>query len=626
MAKVVLTNLTNLSNETSVVNTINANNDAIEAAMEQALFRDGETPNEMNDDLDMNSNRIYNLPFPVSGTEPIRKAEYDQELGAISENLTLAEAAADAAEAALELFKGSWFGGLASDPSVDPNGDALNAGDAYYNTTLGQIRYYNGTSWLAFPVQDGLITRQGFIATAGQTTFTVAGGYTAPYLFVYYNGVLLYTSEYTATNGTTVVLTSGALVGAEISVVKFSAFSVANALTAANNLSDVADVSTARTNLGLGAMATKATVATTDIDNDAVTFTKLQNITDNRLLGRSAGSDGDAQHIVVGSGLSLSGGTLTASSTAPVYQDSGFELAASVAGNALTIALKTTSGTDATALDPINIAVTTSAGLSTVVATTAAKSVVVSSGSTLGTSNNVPFRFWVLLLANGEMAVVNCKMSSGVFALSPHYALPTITAEGGAGAADSSGTVYATTGTTNQDFAVLGWVEYSSGLATAGTYGSAPSLVRVWKPSMPLPNDVVQTRYLFESTGSSTTSTSLTDVTNATLSITPTSAANAVLLTSSQSHQITAGGSGVNSTMNVVLTDGSNSALGGTRTIGIASGGGTNTATNGPSAHNLLHYPQTASSFTYKLRHQSSVGTATATTSGIHMVLSEVMV
>lgn len=48
------------------------------------------------------------------------------------------------------------------------------------------------------------------------------------------------------------------------------------------------------------------------INNDAVTFAKLQNITDARLLGRSAGSSGDAQEIVVGSGLSLSGGSLTA--------------------------------------------------------------------------------------------------------------------------------------------------------------------------------------------------------------------------------------------------------------------------------------------------------------------------
>ena len=48
------------------------------------------------------------------------------------------------------------------------------------------------------------------------------------------------------------------------------------------------------------------------IDNDVVTYAKIQNVTDARLLGRSAGSSGDVQEITVGTGLSLSGGSLTA--------------------------------------------------------------------------------------------------------------------------------------------------------------------------------------------------------------------------------------------------------------------------------------------------------------------------
>lgn len=61
-----------------------------------------------------------------------------------------------------------------------------------------------------------------------------------------------------------------------------------------------------------GALAVKNTVGTGDIDNDAVTYAKIQNVTDARLLGRSAGSSGDVQEITVGSGLSLSGGALSA--------------------------------------------------------------------------------------------------------------------------------------------------------------------------------------------------------------------------------------------------------------------------------------------------------------------------
>lgn len=52
--------------------------------------------------------------------------------------------------------------------------------------------------------------------------------------------------------------------------------------------------------------------ATWTIDNDVVTYAKIQNVTDNRLLGRSAGTSGDVQEITVGSGLSLAAGSLTA--------------------------------------------------------------------------------------------------------------------------------------------------------------------------------------------------------------------------------------------------------------------------------------------------------------------------
>ena len=52
-------------------------------------------------------------------------------------------------------------------------------------------------------------------------------------------------------------------------------------------------------------------VNTTQLANDAVTYAKLQNVTDARLLGRSAGSAGDAQELTVAGQLSLSGGVLT---------------------------------------------------------------------------------------------------------------------------------------------------------------------------------------------------------------------------------------------------------------------------------------------------------------------------
>lgn len=75
MPKLVLDNLVNLQNENTAVTTINDNNDAIEAAIENTLSRDGTTPNQMGSNLDMNSWHILNLPEPSSDTDPIRRID-----------------------------------------------------------------------------------------------------------------------------------------------------------------------------------------------------------------------------------------------------------------------------------------------------------------------------------------------------------------------------------------------------------------------------------------------------------------------------------------------------------------------------------------------------------------------
>lgn len=76
-------------------------------------------------------------------------------------------------------------------------------------------------------------TRTEFTATAGQTTFTVPS-YTAGFIQVYRNGVLLGTADYTATNGTTVVLATGATSGDLVTTISFYVSSVLGAIPAAN--------------------------------------------------------------------------------------------------------------------------------------------------------------------------------------------------------------------------------------------------------------------------------------------------------------------------------------------------------------------------------------------------------
>ncbi len=68
-----------------------------------------------------------------------------------------------------------------------------------------------------------------FTATAGQATFTPPS-YTAGFINVYRNGARLGAADYTATNGTTVVLALGATAGDLVTVESFLVSSVLNAI------------------------------------------------------------------------------------------------------------------------------------------------------------------------------------------------------------------------------------------------------------------------------------------------------------------------------------------------------------------------------------------------------------
>jgi len=74
-------------------------------------------------------------------------------------------------------------------------------------------------------------TVTNFTATSGQTTFTPPS-YTAGFINVYRNGVYLPTPDYTATNGTTVVLNNGCTTGDTVTIESFLVSSVLNAIPA----------------------------------------------------------------------------------------------------------------------------------------------------------------------------------------------------------------------------------------------------------------------------------------------------------------------------------------------------------------------------------------------------------
>lgn len=116
------------------------------------------------------------------------------------------------------------LGGVVQDPVNDYNVSGSNitfttaptSGLTFSATLLGvgvPIDYANSGN---------VYERQVYTATAGQTTFTFTAGYTPGYLDVYRNGVRLASgSDFTATSGTSFVLTTPALLNDEVEAIGY---------------------------------------------------------------------------------------------------------------------------------------------------------------------------------------------------------------------------------------------------------------------------------------------------------------------------------------------------------------------------------------------------------------------
>lgn len=161
---------------------------------------------------------------------------------AAATSATDAAASAAAAATALDNFDDRYLGAKSSDPTVDNDGNPLLTGALYYRTTApAGMKVYDGAQWLAASsaMQAALVTYE-YVATSGQTTFSGADvnsvtlSYIAGGLIVSRNGVILRPGdEYTATNGTSIVLAVGAAAGDEINAFAFASFNVANTYTQA---------------------------------------------------------------------------------------------------------------------------------------------------------------------------------------------------------------------------------------------------------------------------------------------------------------------------------------------------------------------------------------------------------
>lgn len=147
----------------------------------------------------------------------------------------------------------------------------------------------------------------------------------------------------------------------------------------------------------------------------------------------------------------------------------------SVGASALTIALKTPAGADPTAAAPLTIpfrSATLTSGAQAVRKATAAASLVVSSGSTLGTASGKDAWLHIYALDNSgtiELAISGTYYGSDF--------IGNTTAEGGAGAADSKSTIYSTTSRSSVAMHLLASVR--SNQTTAGTWAAVPVETRL---------------------------------------------------------------------------------------------------------------------------------------------------
>jgi hypothetical protein len=160
------------------------------------------------------------------------------------------------------------------------------------------------------------------------------------------------------------------------------------------------------------------------------------------------------------------------SSVSSSSEVSNLSIVTSVGSSALTIAVKTQSGSDASGGDPINVGIRGSTGGYNQRTITAALSLVVSSGSTLGQASASTARLFIYLIDNAgtlELAVSQT--------LYPDNKTISTTAEGGAGAADSGTVIYSTTARSSVNFRLIGTLQNTQ--TTAGTWASAGSNLRL---------------------------------------------------------------------------------------------------------------------------------------------------
>ena len=190
------------------------------------------TTGQLLGNLDANNFKVTGLGTPTSNADAATKLYVDNVAG----SATAAAASAAAAATTYDNFDDRYLGAKSSAPSVDNDGNALITGALYWNSVSNTMFAWSGSAWGSIS-STAEIFRYKFVASGGETSVsgTDANGLTLSYLAgkeqVYLNGVLLLRStDYTASNGTSITSLAALAASDVLEVITFTAFDLATAI------------------------------------------------------------------------------------------------------------------------------------------------------------------------------------------------------------------------------------------------------------------------------------------------------------------------------------------------------------------------------------------------------------
>jgi len=154
----------------------------------------------------------------------------------VAGSATAAAASAAAAATTYDNFDDRYLGAKSTPPTLDNDGNSLITGAIYWNSVTNQMYAWTGSAWGSIS-STADIYRFRFIASGGETSVSGsdANGLTLAYLpgkeQVYLNGVLLVrTSDYTATNGTSITSLAALTASDVVEIITFTAFEIADSI------------------------------------------------------------------------------------------------------------------------------------------------------------------------------------------------------------------------------------------------------------------------------------------------------------------------------------------------------------------------------------------------------------